>query len=240
MKEVSGPFGSELSCIPYEDQHLEDLLSNAIQNIHAEITAYEMDELSQEDEDKSIPALPTVRNFSYAVVEGTIYYRENSRMMPVDVSATAASRIKGLIAIRDCVRQLIEYQTEDFPESFITAEQKKLNELYDAFSKKYGLINSRANTSAFNADSSYCLLASLEILDDEGNFVRKADMMNGLAPTVYPATTKPFSPIWEVIPFMHTAWTAPTPLFGWNATWPLSMAVRTVGRWNGAMSWRMI
>ena len=178
MKEVSGPYGPELACVPCEGQPLEDLLSNAIQNIHAEITAYEIDELSPEDEDKSIPALPTVRNFSYTVVEGTIYYRENSRMTPVEVSATAASRIKGLIAIRDCVRQLIEYQTEDFPESFITAEQKKLNELYDAFSQKYGLINSRANTSAFNADSSYCLLASLEILDDEGNFVRKADMFS--------------------------------------------------------------
>ena len=178
MKEVSGPHGPELACVPYEGQSLEDLLSNAIQNIHAEITAYEMDDLSPEDEDKSIPALPTVRNFSYAVVEGTIYYRENSRMTPVEVSATAESRIKGLIAIRDCVRQLIEYQTEDFPESFITAEQKKLNELYDAFSQKYGLINSRANTSAFNADSSYCLLASLEILDDEGKFLRKADMFS--------------------------------------------------------------
>ncbi len=178
MKEVSGPHGPELACIPYEGQRLEDLLSNAIQNIHAEITAYGMEELSQEDEDKSIPALPTVRNFSYALVEGTIYYRENSRMTPVEVSATAASRIKGLIAIRDCVRQLIEYQTEDFPESFITAGQKKLNELYDAFSQKYGLINSRANTSAFNADSSYFLLASLEILDDEGKFLRKADMFS--------------------------------------------------------------
>ena len=178
MKEVSGPYGSEPDCVSYEGQPLEDLLANAIQNIHAEITAYELDELSPEDEDKSIPALPTVRNFSYAVMEGSIYYRENSRMMPVEVSATAESRIKGLIAIRDCVRQLIEYQTEDFPESFITAEQKKLNELYDAFSQKYGLINSRANTSAFNADSSYCLLASLEILDDEGKFLRKADMFS--------------------------------------------------------------
>ena len=178
MKEVSGPHGPELACVPYEGQSLEDLLSNAVQNIHGEMIAYEMDELSPEDEDKSIPALPTVRNFSYAVVEGTIYYRENSRMTPVEVSATAESRIKGLIAIRDCVRQLIEYQTEDFPESFITAEQKKLNELYDAFSQKYGLINSRANTSAFNADSSYCLLASLEILDDEGKFLRKADMFS--------------------------------------------------------------
>jgi len=176
MKEISGPFGPELACVPFEDQSLGEQLSDAIQNIHAEITEYDLDEVLDGEEDLSIPALPDVRNFSYAVVEGKVYYRENSRMNPVDVSATAESRIKGLIAIRDSVRQLIEYQTEDFPESFIAAEQTKLNNLYDEFSKKYGLINSRANTSAFSADSSYCLLASLEILDDEGNFVRKADM----------------------------------------------------------------
>ena len=176
MKEVSGPFGPELACLPYENLPLGELLSDAIQNIHAEITEYDLDEVLDGEEDLSIPALPDVRNFSYTVVEGKVYYRENSRMNPVDVSATAESRIKGLIDIRDSVRQLIEYQTEDFPEHFITAEQAKLNNLYDEFSKKYGLINSRANTSAFNADSSYCLLASLEILDDEGNFVRKADM----------------------------------------------------------------
>ena len=176
MKEISGPFGPELACVPFENLSLEELLSDAVQNIHAEITEYDLDEVLDGEEDLSIPALPDVRNFSYAVVEGKVYYRENSRMNPVDVSATAESRIKGLIAIRDSVRQLIEYQTEDFPESFIAAEQTKLNNLYDEFSKKYGLINSRANTSAFSADSSYCLLASLEILDDEGNFVRKADM----------------------------------------------------------------
>ena len=178
MKEVSGPFGPELACVPYEGQALEELLTDAIQNIHAEITEYDLEEALDGEEDLSIPALPTVRNFSYAVVEGKLYYRENSRMNPVDVSATAESRIKGLIAIRDSVRQLIEYQTEDYPDHFITDEQAKLNELYDSFSGKYGLINSRANTSAFNADSSYCLLASLEILDDEGNFVRKADMFS--------------------------------------------------------------
>ncbi len=176
MQEISGPFGPELSCVPYDGQSLEELLNDAIQNIHAEITEYDMGEELDGEEDKSIPALPDVRNFSYAVVEGNLYYRENSRMNPVEVSATAASRIKGLIAIRECVRQLIEYQTEDYSDSDIAAEQEKLNTLYDGFSKKYGLINSRANTSAFNADSSYCLLASLEILDDEGNFVRKADM----------------------------------------------------------------
>ena len=176
MKEISGPFGPELACLPYEGQSIEDLLSDAIQNIHAEITEYDLDDMLDSEENLSIPALPNVRNFSYAVVEGKIYYRENSRMNPVDVSATAESRIKGLIAIRESVRQLIGYQTEDFPEHFITTEQAKLNSLYDEFSGKYGLINSRANTSAFHADSSYCLLASLEILDDEGNFVRKADM----------------------------------------------------------------
>ena len=176
MKEISGPFGPELACLPYEGQSIEDLLSDAIQNIHAEITEYDLDDMLDSEENLSIPALPNVRNFSYAVVEGKIYYRENSRMNPVDVSATAESRIKGLIAIRESVRQLIEYQTEDFPEHFITTEQAKLNSLYDEFSGKYGLINSRANTAVFHADSSYCLLASLEILDDEGNFVRKADM----------------------------------------------------------------
>ena len=176
MKEISGPFGPELACLPYEGQSIEDLLSDAIQNIHAEITEYDLDDMLDGEENLSIPALPNVRNFSYAVVEGKIYYRENSRMNPVDVSATAESRIKGLIAIRESVHQLIRYQAEDFPEHFITTEQAKLNSLYDEFSGKYGLINSRANTSAFHADSSYCLLASLEILDDEGNFVRKADM----------------------------------------------------------------
>ena len=178
MKEITGPYDMQIACVPYEDQSLDQLLTEAIQNIHAEVTEFDLEEVLDGEDDLSIPALPTIRNFSYAVVEGKLYYRENSRMNPVDVSATAESRIKGLIAIRDSVRQLIEYQTEDFPDSFIEAEQKKLNELYDAFSKKYGLINSRANTSAFNADSSYCLLASLEILDDEGNFLRKADMFS--------------------------------------------------------------
>lgn len=176
LQEVPGAHGPELACIPFEGQSLAEQLSSAIQNIHAEVTEYDLDEMLDGEEDKSIPALPTVRNFSYACVDGKIYYRENSRMNPVDVSATAESRIKGLIAIRDCVRQLIEYQTEDYPDSMIAAEQEKLNHLYDDFSKKYGLINARANTTAFSADSSYCLLASLEILDDEGNLVRKADM----------------------------------------------------------------
>ena len=178
MQMVSGPHGMESACIAYENAELGDLLRDAIQNIHAEITEYEIDDLEAEDEDLSIPADPDVRNFSFTVVDGKIYYRENSRMNPVDVSATAESRIKGMIAIRDCVRTLIEYQTEDYPDADIKAEQEKLNRLYDDFSKKYGLISARANNSAFNSDSSYCLLASLEVLDDEGNFLRKADMFS--------------------------------------------------------------
>lgn len=178
MQMVSGPHGMESACIAYESAELGDLLQDAIQNIHAEITEFEIDDLEAEDEDLSIPADPDVRNFSFTVVDGKIYYRENSRMNPVDVSATAESRIKGMIAIRDCVRTLIEYQTEDYPDADIKAEQEKLNRLYDDFSKKYGLISARANNSAFNSDSSYCLLASLEVLDDEGNFLRKADMFS--------------------------------------------------------------
>ena len=178
MQMVSGPHGMESACIAYENAELGDLLRDAIQNIHAEITEFEIDDLEAEDEDLSIPADPDVRNFSFTVVDGKIYYRENSRMNPVDVSATAESRIKGMIAIRDCIRTLIEYQTEDYPDADIKAEQEKLNRLYDDFSKKYGLISARANNSAFNSDSSYCLLASLEVLDDEGNFLRKADMFS--------------------------------------------------------------
>ncbi len=178
MQMVSGPHGMESACIAYENAELGDLLRDAIQNIHAEITEFEIDDLEAEDEDLSIPADPDVRNFSFTVVDGKIYYRENSRMNPVDVSATAESRIKGMIAIRDCARSLIEYQTEDYPDADIKAEQEKLNRLYDDFSKKYGLISARANNSAFNSDSSYCLLASLEVLDDEGNFLRKADMFS--------------------------------------------------------------
>ena len=178
MKEISGPYGPETACVPYEDQDLGELLRGAIQNIHADFVEYELSESPDELEDLSIPADPTVRNFSYTIVDGTIYYRENSRMHPVEVSMTAANRIKGLIGIRDSVRKLIDYQTEDYPDSMIEAEQARLNELYDNFNEKYGRINSRANNSAFNADSSFCLLSSLEIMDDEGNFVRKADMFS--------------------------------------------------------------
>ena len=175
MKMVSGPFGPTPTCAPYPDQSLEELLTEAIQNIHGEITAYDREE-ELEGEDHSIEADPAVRNFSYTLVDGQIYYRENSRMNPVEVSKTAESRIKGMIELRDCVRTLLEYQTEDYPEAEIKDQQAKLNVLYDAFTSKYGLINSRGNTIAFDQDSSYFLLCSLEILDEEKNLKRKADL----------------------------------------------------------------
>ena len=176
MREVSGPYGPETACLPREGQDLGEQLNAAIQNIQGSITEYVLDDPEAEGEDKSIPADPEVRNFSYTVVDGQVYYRENSRMNPVEASVTAANRIKGLIGIRDCVRTLIEYQTEDWPAEDIQAQQKKLNALYDAFAAKYGRINSRANSAAFSMDSAYFLLSSLEVLDDERNFVRKADM----------------------------------------------------------------
>ena len=175
MKMVSGPFGPTPTCAPYSDQSLEELLAEAIQNIHGEITAYDREE-ELEGEDHSIEADPAVRNFSYTLVDGQIYYRENSRMNPVEVSKTAESRIKGMIELRDCVRTLLEYQTEDYPEKEIKDQQAKLNVLYDAFTRKYGLINSRGNAIAFDQDSSYFLLCSLEILDEEKNLKRKADL----------------------------------------------------------------
>ncbi len=178
MQMVSGPYGQETACLPLEGAELSELLEGAIQNIHGEVLSYEFDEQGEPVEDESIPADPNVRNFSFASVEGKIYYRENSRMRPVELSATAQSRVKGLIGIRDSVRKLIELQTEDYPDSIIKAEQARLNELYDTFEKKYGRINSRANSSAFSSDSSYFLLTSLEVMDGEGAFVRKADMFS--------------------------------------------------------------
>ena len=175
MKMVSGPFGPTPTCEPYPDQSLEELLAEAVQNIHGEITAYDREE-ELEGEDHSIEADPAVRNFSYTLVDGQIYYRENSRMNPVEVSKTAESRIRGMIELRDCVRTLLEYQTEDYPDEEIKAQQAKLNALYDAFTRKYGLINSRGNAIAFDQDSSYFLLCSLEILDEDRNLKRKADL----------------------------------------------------------------
>ena len=176
MREISGPYGPETACLPIEGRDLGDQLAVAIQSIQGSVTEYVMDDPETKGEDTSIPADPEVRNFSYTIVDGKVYYRENSRMNPVEVSVTAANRIKGLIGIRDCVRTLIEYQTEDWPDQDIQAQQRKLNALYDAFVDKYGRINSRANSSAFSMDSAYFLLTSLEVLDDERNFVRKADM----------------------------------------------------------------
>ena len=176
MKMVSGPFGPTPTCEPYPEQPLEALLAEAVQNIHGEITTYDREE-ELEGEDHSIEADPAVRNFSYTLVDGQIYYRENSRMNPVEVSKTAESRIRGMIELRDCVRTLLEYQTEDYPDEEIKAQQAKLNTLYDAFTRKYGLINSRGNAIAFDQDSSYFLLCSLEILDEDRNLKRKADLL---------------------------------------------------------------
>ncbi|WP_343089781.1 LPD25 domain-containing protein, partial [Clostridioides difficile] len=177
MKMESTRFGFDSVCKAYKDIPLADLLSKAVQNIQGEIPEYEkgIDEISDEP-DASVPADTNVRNFSFTMVDGKVYFRENDRMTPATVSMTAESRIKGLIQIRDCVRKLIEYQTEDYPEEMIRTEQENLNRLYDAFSQKYGLINSRGNYLAFASDESYFLLCSLEVLDDEGNFKRKADM----------------------------------------------------------------
>ena len=177
MQEVSGPYGMETACIALEGKSLEQLLSVAIRNIHGEIQNVDLDDLPTKEAD-SLPADPSVRNFSFAVVDGKLCFRENSRMIPVSVSATAEQRIRGLIGIRDCVRKLIEYQTEDYPEAMIQEAQVRLNALYDSFAEKYGRINSRANSSAFSTDNAYYLLSSLEVRDSEGNFLRKADMFS--------------------------------------------------------------
>lgn len=174
MKMVSGRFGPESTCIPYEDRSLEELLDVAVKNIQGQITEVQIGD--EFEENLSIPALPDVRNFSYTVVDGKIYFRENSRMTPVDVSATAENRIRGMIALRDTVRCLITMQERDYSEEEIKSEQLHLNNLYDKFIKDYGLISSRGNKSAFSQDSSYSLLSALEILDENGNLERKADM----------------------------------------------------------------
>ena len=178
IKMESTRFGTfEPVCKARKDIPLSELLSNAVQRINGEIPELDngVDEISDEQE-LSVPADPNVRNFSFTLVDGRVYFRENDRMHPASVSMTAENRIKGLIQIRDCVRKLIEYQTEDYPEEMICTEQENLNRLYDAYTAKYGLINSRGNYLAFASDESYFLLCSLEVLDDEGNFKRKADM----------------------------------------------------------------
>ena len=173
METISTRFGYDSACIS-DGEKLEDKLERAISNIHAEVKEYELDDIGEED--NSIEADLTVRNFSYTLIDDKIYFRENSRMYPQELAMTTENRVKGLIEIRDCVRTLLEYQTEDYPDEDIKREQVKLNQLYDRFTKKYGLINSRGNNSAFSNDSSYYLLCSLEILDENGNLARKADM----------------------------------------------------------------
>ena len=175
MVMESGRFGPDSACKAREGADLSELLAEAVQFLQAEIKPYELEELDEE-EDRSIPADPNVKNFSYTIADGQVYYRENSRMHPVEVSVTAENRIRGMIGLRECVRRLIDYQTEGYPDADIKAEQEKLNALYDSFTKKYGLISSRGNKLAFSEDSSYCLLCSLEVLDEEGNLKRKADM----------------------------------------------------------------
>ncbi|MBM6745441.1 N-6 DNA methylase [Drancourtella massiliensis] len=172
---VSGPYGPQLICKPYPDRDFKELLEQTVENLEAEITDYEVEELVEE-EDHSIPADPSVANFSYTVYDGKIYYRENSRMKPVELSVTAQNRVKGMIAIRDCTRELITYQAEGYPDEEIERQQKKLNHLYDLIQRKYGLLNSRANSMAFSDDSSYPLLCSLEIVAEDGTLERKADM----------------------------------------------------------------
>lgn len=173
MGNVSGPFGMEAVCLPFPDKNLEELLHTAVSEITGRITDYEREDL--ENEAVSIPADNSVRNFSYTLVDGEIYYRENSRMFQADVPKTAQSRIKGMIELRDCVRELIDMQVNDFSDEAISGQQKKLNMLYDAFTERYGLINSRGNNTAFSEDSSYFLLCSLEILDEDRKLKRKAD-----------------------------------------------------------------
>ena len=173
MENVSGPFGIEAACLPFPDKSLEELLYTAVSNITGRITDYEREDL--DNEDTFLPADENVRNFSYTLVDGEIYYRENSRMFKSDAPKTAQSRIKGMIELRECVRKLIDMQVNDFSDEAISEQQKKLNTIYDAFTEKYGLINSRGNNTAFSEDSSYFLLCSLEILDEEGSLKRKAD-----------------------------------------------------------------
>ena len=177
----------ETTCQPLEGAGLADLLEKAVENLRAQYTPYEMEE--REDEDTSIPASPTVRNFSYTVVDEKVYYRENSRMFPVEVSVTAENRIRGMISIRDCARGLIETQMENGSEEAVQTGQRELNRLYDSFTAQYGLLNSRANTSVFSADSSFPLLCSLEVLDEQGSLKRKADLFSKRTIQPYRAVT---------------------------------------------------
>lgn len=178
MEMESTQFGKpDSTCKPYEGIELKTLLDEAKEKISGEITEYEVGDI-EEKEETTIPADPSVKNFSYTIIDGKVYFRENSIMAEQDLPITTISRIKGMIELRDCVRELIDLQTEDYPEENIKVAQAKLNKIYDNFVKKYGIINSRGNRLAFEADSSYYLLCSLEVIDSEGRFVRKADMFS--------------------------------------------------------------
>ncbi|HBF8218554.1 TPA: DEAD/DEAH box helicase family protein [Clostridioides difficile] len=220
IKMESTRFGMDAACKARQDKPLSELLSEAVQRISGEIPEQdnEIDEISDE-QDAEIPADPNVRNFSFALVDGKVYFRENNRMTPAKVSMTAENRIRGLLEIRDCVRRLIQYQTDDYPEEMIQTEQKNLNRLYDAFTKKYGLINSRGNYLAFAADESYFLLCSLEVLDDEGKFKRKADMFSK-------RTIKPH----REVTFVETAGEALVLSIGEKARVDLEYMARLTGR----------
>ena len=189
MVMESTQYGMDSACRPYENMSLESLLAEAVENIQAEIAEHEADELVEE-EDNSIPADPSVANFSFTVYDGKIYYRENSRMKPVELSVTAANRVKGMVAIRDCVRELIAYQTEGYADTVIEGQQRKLNQLYDMFQKKYGILNARANSMVFSDDNSYPLLCSLEVVAEDGVHARKADMFHKRTIKPHQAVTK--------------------------------------------------
>ena len=176
MEMVSGPYGMESTCMPDTTRPFAQQLQEAVSHIDGEIEAVELDELADELADATISADPDVKNYSYTLVDDKVYYRENSIMKPVDMSDSMQERIKGMVGIRNCTQELINLQLEEYPDTVIKEKQAELNSLYDAFSKKHGLINSQTNKRAFNQDSSYCLLCSLEKLDDEGNFKGKADM----------------------------------------------------------------
>ena len=176
MEMVSGPYGMESTCQPDNTRPFAEQLVEAISRIDGRIEEAELNELDGEMADQTIPADPDVKNYSFCVVDEKVYYRENSVMKPVEMKDTMLERIKGMVGIRDCTQELINVQLQEYPDTVIKEKQVELNRLYDAFSKKFGLINSQTNKRAFNQDSSYCLLCSLEKLDDEGNFAGKADM----------------------------------------------------------------
>lgn len=177
MELISTPFGEEPACIPLNDMNLEEMLNNAIPNVKAEIKDYKIDDIA-DNEDLSVEADMNVKNFSYALIDDVIYYRENSRMYPQNLSETAENRVKNLVKLRDITREIINLQLDNASDNEIQDKQKELNELYDKFVKKYGLINSRGNASVFSNDGSYFLLCSLEVLDENGNLKRKADLFN--------------------------------------------------------------